>query len=72
MVAMERWETLGGPLSPLLRPMEPKQFPACPCPAAGSIHKPDSLNPGWPSGRLPSGQKNLRSESLIGRSLMLA
>ena len=36
------------------------------------FHKPESRNPGWSSGRLPSGQKNLRSESLIGRSLMLA
>jgi hypothetical protein len=35
-------------------------------------YRPRSLNPGCSSGRLPSGQKNLRSDSSMGRSLMLA
>jgi enoyl-CoA hydratase/3-hydroxyacyl-CoA dehydrogenase len=37
-----------------------------------SLYSPSSLSPGWSSGRRPSGQWNLRSDSLIGRSLMLA
>ena len=36
------------------------------------LHSPKALNPGWSSGRRPRGQKNLRSDSVIGRSLMLA
>ena len=35
-------------------------------------YSPRSLNPGWASGRRPSGQWYLRSDSLMGRSLMLA
>ena len=35
-------------------------------------YKPNSLRPGWSSGRRPSGQKNFRSAAAIGKSLMLA
>src|ERR1700676_1606892 len=35
-----------------------------------ATQRPRSLSPGWSSGRRPSGQKYLRSDSLMGRSLM--
>ena len=45
-------------------------------PKTGDIHShsynPNSDSPAWSSGRRPKGQKNLRSEARIGRSLMLA
>jgi len=36
------------------------------------LYSPSSLNDGWSAGRGPSGQWYFRSDSLIGRSLMLA
>jgi AraC-like DNA-binding protein len=39
---------------------------------ASRHHKPRSDRPGWSSGRRPNAQKNLRSASLIGASLMHA
>jgi hypothetical protein len=35
-------------------------------------YRPRSQRPGWSCGRSPSGQRNKRSASAIGRSLMLA
>ena len=40
--------------------------------APSRFHRPSSLSPEWSSGRRPSGQRNLRSCSAMGRSLMLA
>jgi len=40
--------------------------------AIAESYSPRSLNPGWLSGRRPRGQRYLRSDSEIGRSLMEA
>ena len=40
--------------------------------AVYASYRPSSVSPGWSSGRRPSGQWNLRSDSLMGMSLMQA
>src|SRR5690606_36994155 len=54
------------------RTAEARKTSARPCagtPQTGCVYSPRSVRPGWSSGRRPSGQWNLRSDSAMARSL---